>query len=88
MSIKTTRQKRPDRVIKTKYLKITAEDLAGNYQVDINMNGTVSYKDTFVEYGGRKYWCRKIGDKEWTFIEIDNFPFAELPKDFRDLQSL
>ena len=71
-----------------KYLKITAEDLVGNYEVDINMDGTVSYKDTFVEYNGRKYWCRKIGDKEWTFIEIDNFPFAELPKDFRDLQSL
>ena len=76
----TTRQKRPDRVIKTKYLKINAEDLVGNYEVDINMDGTVSYKDTFVEYSGRKYWCKKIGDEEWTFIEIDNFPFADCQK--------
>lgn len=79
----TTKEKK----IKEKYLKIKAEDLAGNYEVNINTDGTVSYKEEFIELDGRKYWCRKFGEDKWTYIRIKDFPFADFPKDFKKIRS-
>lgn len=71
---------------KSGYISIKPEDLVGNYESTINLDGTVTLKEDFVEYNGRKYWCRKIDDNNWTFIEIDSFPPGATIKDFKSLK--
>ena len=74
--------------MKTKYFNLNLEDITASYDVKIDTKNTVPYIQKFVEWHGHKYWCRKISDEDWTITEIDEFPFAELPIDFTNLNQL
>lgn len=71
-----------------KYFKISPKDIEGAYAVKVNPGVSVPYEEQWIEYNGKKYWCRKIGSEEWTVTKIDEFPFAKLPKDYYKLYGL
>jgi hypothetical protein len=40
---------------------------------------SVMVTDRWIEFEGKKYFCRKIGNREWTVEEVDDFPFSKSP---------
>lgn len=62
-------------------MKLTPDMVDGSFTIEVMSESSVPYEQRFIERNGKKYMCTKIANEDWNIVELDKFPFSELPDD-------
>lgn len=58
------------------FYKISPRDIEGAQGLKVDVGLSLPYSQSWIVCKGKKYYCCKIANEDWTVTEITEFPFA------------